>query len=131
GAGAAGGTPAGLVAALGAEMAPGGRLVAETVGLPEALADRPDLVLTGEGRLDDQSAHGKVVSTVAALAGGAPVVALAGSLRDDLTDLHKGGMTAAFSLADGPRTLDELFDRGAELLTALAEQITRTYAAAG
>ncbi|MQA98011.1 MAG: glycerate kinase, partial [Streptosporangiales bacterium] len=47
GAGAAGGTPAGLVAALGAEMAPGGRLVAETVGLPEALADRPDLVLTG------------------------------------------------------------------------------------
>lgn len=128
GAGAAGGTCGGLVAVLGAEPSGGAALVAEAVGLPAALAGA-DLVFTGEGRVDGQSAAGKVVSAVAALARdrGAPCVALAGGVAGPLDDLHALGLTAAFSLADGPRTLAELKADAAPLLAALAEQAVRLY----
>ncbi|GAA3978056.1 glycerate kinase [Actinomadura viridis] len=126
GAGAAGGACGGLVAMLGAEPASGAELVADTVGLPAAL-DGADLVITGEGRVDGQSAGGKVVSVVAALARerGVPAVALAGSLVAPLDDLHDLGLTAAFSLADGPRTLEELTGSAGPLLAGLAEQVAR------
>ncbi|WP_067465297.1 glycerate kinase [Actinomadura macra] len=126
GAGAAGGTCGGLVAALGAEPAPGAALVAEAVGLPAALTGA-DLVITGEGRVDGQSAGGKVVSAVATLASerGVPAVALAGGVAGPLGGLHELGLTAAFSLADGPRTLDELKSEAAPLLAALADQVIR------
>ncbi|HEY8450986.1 MAG TPA: glycerate kinase [Natronosporangium sp.] len=129
GAGAAGGTCGGLVGLLGAETAPGARLVAEMTGLPAAL-DGADLVITGEGRVDGQSAAGKVVSAVAALARerGVPAVALAGGVAGPLDDLHALGLTAAFSIADGPRDLDELKAEAAPLLTALAEQVIRLVA---
>ncbi|MFV2172919.1 glycerate kinase [Actinomadura sp. LOL_016] len=126
GAGAAGGTCGGLVAVLGAEPARGAELVADLVGLPAAL-ESADLVITGEGRLDGQSAGGKVVSVVAELAArrGVPVAALAGSVAGPLDELHALGLTAAFSLADGPRTLDELIGSAAPLLADLAEQVVR------
>ncbi|MFI0348867.1 glycerate kinase [Actinomadura sp. 9N407] len=126
GAGAAGGTCGGLVAVLGAEPTRGAELVAEMVGLPAAL-ESADLVITGEGRLDAQSAGGKVVSVVAELAHGRglPVVALAGSIAGPLDDLHALGLTAAFSLADGPRTLDELIGSAGPLLAGLADQVVR------
>ncbi|TDD95859.1 glycerate kinase [Actinomadura rubrisoli] len=126
GAGAAGGTCGGLIGVLGAEPAAGAALVAEAVRLPAALAGA-DLVITGEGRLDGQSAGGKVVSAVAALAKerGIPAVALAGGVAAPFDDLHALGLTAAFSLADGPRTLAELKAEAAPLLTVLAEQVVR------
>jgi glycerate kinase len=129
GAGAAGGTCGGLVGVLGAEPSGGALLVAEAVGLPAALAGA-DLVITGEGRVDGQSAGGKVVSAVAALAQahGVPCVALAGGVAGPLDELHALGLTAAFSLADGPRTLDELKADAARLLTAAAEQAIRLFA---
>ncbi|WP_242911100.1 glycerate kinase [Actinomadura terrae] len=126
GAGAAGGACGGLAGALGAEPAPGAALVAEAVGLPAALAGA-DLVITGEGRVDGQSASGKVVSAVAALARerGVRAVALAGGVAGPLEELHALGLTAAFSLADGPRTLEELRSGAAPLLSALADQVVR------
>ncbi|MGI5169369.1 glycerate kinase [Spirillospora sp. CA-253888] len=126
GAGAAGGTCGGMIGVLGAEPARGAELVAGTVGLPAALAGA-DLVITGEGRLDAQSAGGKVVSVVAALAREhrVPAVALAGGVAGPLDDLHELGLTAAFSIADGPRTLAELTGSAAPLLAALAEQAVR------
>ncbi|QFG26724.1 glycerate kinase [Actinomadura sp. WMMB 499] len=126
GAGAAGGTCGGLVAVLGAEPARGAELVADLVGLPAAL-ESADLVITGEGRLDAQSAGGKVVSVVAGLARrrGVPVAALAGSVAGPPAELHDLGLTAAFSLADGPRTLEELIGSAAPLLADLAEQVVR------
>ncbi|MGI5422557.1 glycerate kinase [Actinomadura luteofluorescens] len=128
GAGAAGGTCGGLVGLLGAEPSGGALLVAEAVGLPAAL-DGADLVVTGEGRVDGQSAGGKVVSAVAALARdrGVPCVALAGGVAGPLEELHALGLTAAFSLADGPRTLAELKAGAAPLLTAVAEQAVRLF----
>ncbi|MFI6096288.1 glycerate kinase [Lentzea sp. NPDC051213] len=67
GAGAAGGTAFGLATAWGARLVPGARFVADLVGLPAALG-RADLLITGEGRLDEQSWSGKVVGHAAAQA---------------------------------------------------------------
>jgi glycerate kinase len=83
GGGAAGGL-AGALAAIGGELRPGFELVAERVRL-ESLIRSADLVVTGEGRLDASSFHGKVVGGVAALArsAGVPVVAIVGEAESE------------------------------------------------
>ncbi|MFQ5805755.1 MAG: glycerate kinase [Phycisphaerae bacterium] len=82
GAGAAGGLPAGLVATMQARLRPGFDEVVHRLSLREKAA-RCDLILTGEGRLDDQTGGGKVVAGVARLGRGLdkPVVALVGAAR--------------------------------------------------
>jgi glycerate kinase len=80
--GAAGGTAAGLVALLGpaaVSVVAGARLVCDLVALGEALTDA-DLVITGEGSLDEQTLRGKAPAEVAARAraAGVPCLALAG-----------------------------------------------------
>lgn len=66
-------------------LLPGAQIVAESVGLPE-LAAEADLIITGEGAFDAQSATGKVVGTVIELAQGTPVSVVAGSIEGDLPD---------------------------------------------
>lgn len=125
GTGAAGGMPAALTALLGAEIAPGGRLVAATLGLPDVL-DGVDLVLTGEGRLDSQSFGGKVVDTVRGLTPPAvPVVVLAGSVQADATALADAGITAAFSIATGPQALAEMSAGAVAAITRTTTQVVR------
>jgi glycerate kinase len=82
GSGAAGGLAGGLAAA-GARLVPGFDLVADEVDLPDRL-EEADLVVTGEGFLDEQSFEGKVVGGVAALAAaaGVPVLAVVGQVLD-------------------------------------------------
>ncbi len=84
GAGAAGGLAGGL-AAVGAVLEPGFDLVAEALDLEERLAGA-DLVVTGEGFVDDQSFDGKVVGGVVELAaeGGVPVLVVAGDVFEPL-----------------------------------------------
>jgi glycerate kinase len=96
GAGAAGGSGYGL-AVLGATLRPGAALVADAIGLDAALA-RCDLVITGEGRLDAQTAAGKAPMEVALRAArlGVPCVAIAGQVADALPAIF----TAALSLTD-------------------------------
>ncbi|MCK6160268.1 MAG: glycerate kinase [Corynebacterium striatum] len=65
------------------EVVPGGAYVAEKIGLSAKLAEA-DLVVTGEGRFDEQSLTGKVVGTVAELAGETPVGVIAGSIASPL-----------------------------------------------
>jgi glycerate 2-kinase len=83
GAGAAGGLGAGLIAFLGATIRPGIDVIAEAVRLAERIRGA-DLVLTGEGRLDGQTAFGKTVAGVAriARAEGVPVIVVPGALGD-------------------------------------------------
>jgi glycerate kinase len=83
GAGAAGGLGAGLIAFLGATIRPGIEVIAEAVRLAERIRGA-DLVLTGEGRLDGQTAFGKTVAGVARIAGaeGVPVIVVPGALGD-------------------------------------------------
>ena len=80
GAGAAGGTAFGL-RAWGAQLTSGARTVAQTIGLPDLIAEA-DLVITGEGRFDGQSAGGKAPAEVARLAqvAGVPCALVAGSV---------------------------------------------------
>ena len=84
GGGAAGGLGAGLAAFTGATLESGAELIASAVGLKRRLAGA-DLCITGEGRLDAQSASGKTVSAVARYGrdAGAAVVCIAGQVTDD------------------------------------------------
>lgn len=108
GAGAAGGLGAGLVAFLGAQLCPGVELVAQALGLEAAIA-QADLVITGEGRLDGQSARGKTPVGVAQLAQrhGIPVIAIAGSIGHAAAQLHGHGIDAMFAVVPGACTLEQ------------------------
>lgn len=125
GAGAAGGMPATLVALLDAEILPGGVLVADLLRAQDLLT-QADVVLTGEGTLDSQSLGGKVVDTVRRLTPAAtPVLVIAGAVDLAAADLDAAGITAAFSIARGPRTLAELRLTAAADIAAAAEQVMR------
>ena len=101
GAGAAGGTGAGLVAFLGAELTPGAPLIVEASGFDRHLSGA-DLVITGEGRVDEQTAYGKAPGEVArrAHAAGVPVLLLAGSKGPGWEALNGLGVTAVETLEE-------------------------------
>ena len=128
GAGAAGGLGAGLMAFLDGRLRPGIGLVIDAVGLEAKLAGA-DLVLVGEGRMDEQSAYGKVPVGVARVASrmGIPVVAVVGSLGPGFQAVHAEGITACFSICGGPVTLEQAIDRAPDLLAQAAEQVTRLF----
>ncbi len=129
GAGAAGGLPAVLVPFLGAEILPGSALVADAVGLADALADA-DLVLTGEGSFDSQSLAGKVVQAVVENApAGCAVVAIAGRVQLTAAEVQDAGLAAAFSLATGPMAIAELIDGAGVLLEDAAAQVYGVFSA--
>jgi len=92
GAGAAGGLAGGL-AALGGRLVPGFELVADVVDLADHIAEA-DLVITGEGLLDDQSFHGKVVGGVVAMArrAGVRVAVVCGAIDDDIDRTQLEGL---------------------------------------
>ncbi|MBI2432233.1 MAG: glycerate kinase [Candidatus Hydrogenedentes bacterium] len=129
GSGAAGGLGAAALAFTNARLESGVSLVAEVAGLREKLR-RADLVLTGEGRLDGQTARGKTVLGVVRLASqaGLPVVALAGSLVSGHEVLYNEGLTAALCISPGPISLAEALPRTAERLTATTESVARIWA---
>ena len=131
GAGAAGGLGFAARALLGARFRPGIAVVAELCGLAEAVQGA-DLVITGEGRLDAQTLHGKTPLGVARIAhaAGVPVIALAGSLGEGYQRLYAAGLSAAFSLAPGPIDLRQACADAAALLQARATDIARLWQAA-
>lgn len=124
GAGAGGGLAAALVAFLGAQLRPGADIVAEALGL-EALVAAADLVVTGEGRLDSQSAHGKTPLGVASIAKrhGKPVVAIAGGLGADAALLHAHGIDAMFGAVPRPCTLEQALAEAAANLRRTARNV--------
>jgi len=130
GGGAAGGLGAGMVAFLQAELRPGAALVLELTGFEAALAGA-SLVLTAEGRLDSQTAHGKAPAEVARLANShdIPCIAIAGSLGTALASLQAAGVSACFSLCPGPLSLDAAMQQAAPLLTRVCEQAVRCFLA--
>ena len=118
GAGAAGGIGAGLLA-LGGRRASGATIIAEHTRLADDVA-AAELVITGEGRFDDQSLHGKVVSALAAEARGTPVLVLAGQITLGEAAL-RGGITAAYAIADHAGSVQLAIDDAANQLAGLAE----------
>ncbi|MBZ9783812.1 glycerate kinase [Pseudomonas sp. REP124] len=132
GSGAAGGLGFAAKAFLGAQFMPGVEVVAELVGLAEAV-EGADLVITGEGRFDAQTLRGKTPFGVAQIARerGVPVIAIAGSLGEDYQDLYAHGIDAAFSLVSGPMTLDDACMNAPRLLRERASDIARVWRIAG
>lgn len=120
GAGAAGGIGAALLA-LGGRREAGAAVIAEHTGLAADIA-AADLIITGEGRFDDQSLHGKVIS---ALAAGArehqiPVLVLAGQVQLDADQLRAAGILAAHSITEYAGSVDLAIADAANQLTGLA-----------
>ncbi|WXL24149.1 glycerate kinase [Ectopseudomonas mendocina] len=107
GTGAAGGLGFAARAFLNAGFRPGVELIAELSGLAQSIVGAT-LVITGEGRFDSQSLHGKTPIGVARVAQAAnvPVIVLAGSLGDGYQEMYQVGIQAAFSLVPGPMTLE-------------------------
>jgi len=126
GSGAAGGLGFAAKAFFGAQFRAGVEVVAELVGLAEAVKGA-DLVITGEGRFDAQTLRGKTPFGVASIARaeGVPVVVLAGTLGEGYQALYEHGINAAFAIASGPMTLQDACARAAPLLTDRARDIAR------
>lgn len=126
GAGAAGGLGAGLIAFLDARLKSGAELVLDAVDMARRLA-ACDLVVTGEGRADAQSAYGKLTQAVAEAArtAGKPVLLVAGGLAPGYEALYRSGVEAIQVVADGPLPLDEAMARADELIEGATERLFR------
>ena len=112
GAGAAGGLGGGLVAFLNGKLSPGIDMILEKVGLEKELKNA-DFVITGEGRLDHQTAMGKAPIGVAKLAKkhGAKVIAIAGCTTKDAVKCNEEGIDAYFSIVNSAMTIEEAMDK--------------------
>ncbi|MGA3800608.1 glycerate kinase [Pseudomonas fluorescens] len=128
GSGAAGGLGFAAKAFLGAQFKAGVEVVAELVGLADAVSGA-DLVITGEGRFDAQTLRGKTPFGVARVARehGVPVIVIAGTLGDGYQALYEHGVDAAFALASGPMTLDQACAEAPRLLRERATDIARVW----
>ncbi|MCP1224324.1 glycerate kinase [Sebaldella sp. S0638] len=128
GAGAAGGLGGAFMAFFNSELKPGIDIITEKIELEKSIKGS-DYVITGEGRIDFQTAMGKTPSGVAKLAKkyGIPVIAIGGSVDDEIGNIYECGITAAFSIIDSPMTLNEAMDtkNAQRLVEKTAEQIFR------
>ena len=126
GGGAAGGLGAGLYAFCGAELKSGFDIISETVGLCERIKGA-DLVITGEGRTDYQTAFGKLPAGVAGAARecDVPCILISGAIDGDISALYDGGIAAAFAAVTGIIPLDEAIRNAAQNLERAAANAIR------
>lgn len=129
GAGAAGGLGFAFLSYMkNAELRPGAEIVLEAVNL-ESVIKASDIIVTGEGRLDSQTAMGKAPIGVARLAKkyGKKVIAFSGSVADDAVKCNEEGIDAFFSILREVTTLDEAMDKetAKKNLALAAEQVFR------
>jgi glycerate kinase len=129
GAGAAGGLGAGLMAFLDAKLLPGIEIVLNAIRFREHLLGA-DLVLSGEGRIDAQTAFGKTIAGISRVCAEAriPVIAIGGSLGEDLPPLDSIGLAAAWGITPRPMCLSDAMAQARPLLEYTAEQVARTLA---
>ena len=128
GAGAAGGLGMGLMVFLKVKLIPGIDVIIEATNLVEDLKDA-NLVFTAEGRIDCQSAMGKVPTGVALKAKefGSPVIALAGEVADDYRVVYEQGIDAVLSIAPGPISLEQSMAEAEKLIISSAENAMRLF----
>jgi glycerate kinase len=125
GAGAAGGLGAALIAFLSARLEKGVDLILNTIGYREKFQNA-SLIFTGEGKLDEQTPYGKTITGVLKAASQLkiPVIALTGSIGD-LEKLNLMGLTAAFSICNGPMSEKDSINNAEELISLTTEQVCR------
>ncbi|WP_395300723.1 glycerate kinase [Enterobacter sp. ECC-175] len=124
GGGAAGGMGAALYAFCGATLRQGIEIVTDALRLDEQVADA-DIVITGEGRIDSQTIHGKVPVGVAKVAKrySKPVIGIAGSLTADVGVVHQHGIDAVFSVLYSICTLEDALGNAQANLRMAARNI--------
>jgi len=132
GAGAAGGLGAGLLAFCDAQLQPGIDIVLDVVKLAKKAAGA-ELIITGEGRIDSQTAFGKAPIGALRIGQqlGIPVIAIGGSVASDASQLNEHGFVALFSCLQQPMSLSEAMhpQTARQMLKTTAEQITRLWLA--
>ena len=126
GAGAAGGLGAGLIAFLDAQLRSGAEIVLEATGFDSRL-EGADLVITGEGRIDGQSAYGKLTQAVSqrALRAGKAAIAIVGGLGEGYESLFEAGLAAVETTSGEPMTLADAMANAEPLIEAAAERVAR------
>lgn len=126
GAGAAGGMGAGCIAFLGATIKSGIDAILDMVEFDRCL-DGADLVLTGEGKIDSQSIHGKLISGIArrTSARKIPLVALVGAIGEDAADAYDLGVTAMFGIDRNATAFESYAHRSAEFYRRTLEDLLR------
>ncbi|MCG9702584.1 glycerate kinase [Vibrio natriegens] len=128
GAGAAGGMGAALLGYTSARLQPGIEIVLETVKLADHVADA-DIVFTGEGRIDHQTAHGKTPMGVAKVAKqfNLPVIALAGCVGDNYQAVYQCGIDAVFPCVPRAMSLADAMTEAETNVANLAENVARLW----
>ncbi|KPK75303.1 MAG: glycerate kinase [Phycisphaerae bacterium SM23_30] len=126
GAGAAGGLGAGMMAFLNGKLEKGIDIVMRCCRFAERISGG-QLIITGEGRIDDSTVYGKTIAGIAreALKQSIPVIALAGSVAGEVGRIHDIGVSAVLPICSGPMGLAEAMRNGSELLSRAAEQALR------
>ena len=127
GSGAAGGMGAALIGLIDAVLKPGVDLVIGIVELAKSLVDA-DLVITGEGRIDSQTIHGKTPVGVAKIAKShnLPVICIAGSVKDGTDIIHQMGIDKIYSVTEGDYDLTEALKDAGHKLSQSAQKIAKS-----
>ncbi|HHL0974395.1 MULTISPECIES: glycerate kinase [Bacillus cereus group] len=110
GAGAAGGMGAAVISVLKGDLRRGIEIVLDYTNFDKHIEDA-DLIITGEGRIDEQTAYGKAPVGVAGRAKrfSVPVIAIGGSVSSDYSAVYEKGIDAVFSITMRPTTLEEAY----------------------
>lgn len=130
GSGAAGGLAAGLSAVADLKMQRGIDLILAALDFPSHL-NGTRVVFTGEGKIDGQTAMGKAVAGIGALAlaAGVPLIALCGALGTGYQELYARGVTAIQPIVPSPMPLAQALAQGPQLLAAATERALRLFLA--
>jgi glycerate kinase len=128
GAGAAGGVGFAALAALRAELLPGVDVILDLLDFSKTVVDAT-LVVTGEGRIDEQTSRGKAPVGVAraARAAGVPVIAVSGQSTLGTTELREMGFSAAYTLTDQDPFIADHTERSPQGLRVIGRQIAARY----
>jgi len=129
GGGAAGAMGAGMVAFFGAKLQQGIETVLDMVEFDKELQN-VDLVITGEGLLDEQSLRGKVIAGVVKRAKKSrkPTIAIVGGVRGDISQMYANGLTAAFTINRVPEDFEISKHKSKENLSETVDNIIRLIA---
>lgn len=126
GSGAAGGLGGGIITFLNGELQSGVEKVLDIIGF-DKIAEEADLVITGEGRIDNQTKFGKVPVGVAKRAKlyNKPVIAIAGSVGDDIDDLYQMGIDLVLDIINKPMNLSYAMENAEKLMIDTGKTIGR------
>lgn len=126
GAGAAGGLGAGSIAFLQSKLTKGIDVILDTINFDE-LVSKADIVFTGEGKIDSQSLHGKVVMGVANRSQKykTPVIVVTGAIGENIQEAYNKGITAIFSINKEPMEFSKSALKSKENMILTMENILR------